>query len=439
MTRRVPLGAVVLVAVLIATACGRISLSRSDGLQGTVIGFSISVGDSERPAIEEILNRFERRTRAKVDLEQLTRSRGPLGASVRLVTDVPSGKLADRLRADAAAGRSTISLFAQDNVGLSELVDKHLVQELDGLVDEPEDAIESLVPKHDSGKRYFLPFRPNVRIAYARTSDFEKAGVEPPETEDDLVQAAAALKWSGPAKVTLSLADGDAAAVTIAELIVSHEGDPLVLNDPGSVAAFTFLQRLWRERLISSKSMTAQWDTEVDNLAGKESSLAENWSFTSAQLAKLGELHKFQVYPGWRGPAEAHVIGGDVLGIPTGVKGKQLQAAEALANFLMSREAQEILVMRNAWPSFRNDIDYDSTVPDEQRPTFAAIKAALEHGWYRPFVSYWPDVSAALNDAVIDILWHDDDVQPVLDRLHDRIRAAAAARGAVYPATPGGG
>jgi trehalose transport system substrate-binding protein len=218
--------------------------------------------------------------------------------------------------------------------------------------------------------------------------------------------------------------------VTIAELIVSHNGNPLVLNDPGSVEAFTFLQRLWRERLISRRSITAQWDTEVDNLIGKESSLAENWSFTSAQLAKLGELRNFQVYPGWRGPAEAHVIGGDVLGIPTGVKGRQLLAAESLANFLMSREAQTVLVMRNSWPSFRNDIDYDSTVPDEQRSTFAAIKAALEHGWYRPFVSYWPDVTTALNEAVTDILLHDDDVQPVLDRLHERVREAAAKAGA---------
>ena len=420
--------------MLATAACQRMPDPQRDGLEGTVITFSISVGETERPAILELLRRFEEQSRARVNLQQLTRFRRPLGPQVSLVTDVPSRELARRLEQDAQAGKPTIHIFAQDNVALSELVQKGLVQGLDGLLKVPEEAIDNLIRIWDGPEpRHFLPFRPNVRLTYARTAAFRAAAVSPPKTEDDLVRAAAALKGPvGRAKVTLSLAEGDPAAVTVCELILSHGGNPLVLNDPGSVAAFQFVQRLWREGLLAPASFEAKWDTEVRNLLDGTTALAENWSYTSAELAKEGVLGEFDVYAGWSGPRDAHVIGGDVLGIPTGVKGKQLEAAVALADFLLTKESQELLMKRNAWPSFRNDVDY-ARLPPDQRSTFAAIETALADGWYRPAVPYWPEVSAQLNRAVTAILLEDRPVQPVLDELHVRIREAAARQGAPYP------
>ena len=89
----------------------------------------------------------------------------------------------------------------------------------------------------------------------------------------------------------------------------------------------------------------------------------------------------------------------------------------------MSKEAQEVLVRDNAWPSIRPDV-YDE-VSEAQRPTFAAIQQALKNGWFRPSVSYWPAVSARLNDAVDRIVFRQEPVRPVLDELHNEIEAAA--------------
>jgi trehalose transport system substrate-binding protein len=122
-----------------------------------------------------------------------------------------------------------------------------------------------------------------------------------------------------------------------------------------------------------------------------------------------------------------------VLGIPRGVSGQQKDAAIALAQYLESKDAQEILVAKNAWPSVRDDALGE--VPEEQKSTFDAIQEALKDGWYRPNVAYWSDVDQAMNDAIQTIIVDGGPVQSTLDAMHDDIAKAAKADGAEYPPT----
>ena len=419
--------------LLVAAGCGGSSGNVGGGrLAGTEITFSISIAEEERPAIEALLTDFEKATKAKVNLELLGRFRSQAGARVNLVTSISSSQLVERLRRDARAGSPTIQLFAQDNLALTQLVAEGLVQDL-GQVAVPSSVSPSMLPPTFGGARYYLPFRPNVRLTYVSRERLAQSGLDPPTTLDQLRVTAQRFKEvGGRPQMTLSLAEGDPAAVTISEWIVSFGGDPLLLNDDGSRRAFQFLQDLWRDGLLARESLFGKFDTEVDNLATGAAALAQNWPTTSAELAKQGLLQRFHVYAGWRGPVRnAHVVGGDVLGIPRGVTGEQREAALALAGFLMSKQAQEHLVTRNAWPSIRDDA-YEN-VPDEQEATFAAIREALQDAWFRPSVSYWPTVSAAMNEAVNRILLQSQPVAPVLDELHARIRADAQTRGATYP------
>jgi trehalose transport system substrate-binding protein len=405
---------------LLASACGGGDGARRGGggegrLSGTSITFSISLSEEERAAIEDLLDQF----------------RSDTGAEVKL-TSVSSADLPPKLKVEVDAGRPTIHLFAQDNLALRSLVDQGLVEDLSD-VQLPGQVVDSMVPEQFDGKSYFLPFRPNVRLAYANRDRFREAGATLPRTVEELRTTAEKLRSTARSgKVTLSLAEGDPAAVTISEWIVSFGGNPLILNDDGSVRAFEFLQGLWRDNLLARESLLGKFDTEVDNLQGETAWLAQNWPITSAQLAEQGLLERFQVYEGWRGPARtAHVIGGDVLGIPRGVTGRQKEAAVALAEFLMSEQAQKLLVERNAWPSIREDAYGD--VPREQKQTFDAIQVALENGWYRPNVAYWPDVSEQMNAAVRRVVTGGENARTVLDELHGRIEAAARQKGDEYP------
>jgi trehalose transport system substrate-binding protein len=239
----------------------------------------------------------------------------------------------------------------------------------------------------------------------------------------------------GQGKVTLSLANApnpDPLGITISEWIVSYGGDPLILNDSGSVQAFTFLQGLWREGVFAPESKQAKYDTEVNYLKGETAWFATNWTFTTGLLADSGILDKFEVYKGWSGPVRAaHAIGGDVLGIPKGVSGKEKEAAIELANFLASKPVQEILTAKNTWLSVRGDAL--GQVPEEQKTTFEAATAELADGWYRPNVVYWNDVELAMNDAVKRIIYGGEDPQTVLDEAHGKIADAAQSAGVDYP------
>jgi len=412
LTRRRRLWMVVMsLAVVVTTsACGR-----ADDAERPGVVFSASLAEDEKPTLREVLERF----------------RAESGITVTLV-GVVAQDLPEKLKVEVGAGRPTIDLFAQDNLALRSLVDGGLVQPLDDVA-VPEAVIPAMVPPRFDGARYFLPFRPNVQVTYVNRNRLAESGVSRPQTVAELRAVAKAFKdRRGAPKVALALAEGAPTAITIAELVLSFGGDPVSLNDAGSVAAFEFLAGLWRDGLLARESLVAKYDTQVDHLVSETAWLAPNWPFTSGVLARQALLDRFEVYEGWRGPVRAaHVVGGDVLGIPRGVAGSRRERAVRLAAFLMSREAQERLVAGNAWPAIRADAY--GQVPAAQRETFEAVRRALDDGWHRPGVPYWSDVSDAMNEAVRRILQGGEPVRPVLDQLHVAVAETARRKGAPYP------
>jgi ABC-type glycerol-3-phosphate transport system substrate-binding protein len=410
---------------LVAAACGGgeketpSSPGAAGNFNGVTITFSDAVAESEVGAVQEVLSKFQSETGAKVNL-----------------TTVTAQDLPQKLEVEVSSNNHTIHLFAQDNLALATLVEKGLVEDLSD-VQIPSEVQPALIPDKFDGKQYFLPYRPNVRVTYVNKDRFSAAGVSPPKTVDELKSVGQKLKQAGggQGKVTASFAnqpDTGPLGVTMSEWIVSYGGDPLILNDNGSVQAITFLQGLWKDGVFAQESLQAKYDTEVDYLKGETSWLATNWPFTTAELDKTGILDKFEVYSGWSGPSRAaHVVGGEVLGVPKGVSGKQKDAALALAQFLVSKEAQEILVAKNTWPSVRTDAL--GQVPSSQKSTFDAIQTALKDGWYRPNVIYWSDVESAMDDAIHNAIVGGQDVKTVLDAGHAKIEAAAKSKGAPYP------
>jgi trehalose transport system substrate-binding protein len=415
------------VLTLVGAACGggkkAPTPTATGSLAGTTITFSNFVATTEVPAIKEIVKLFEDQT----------------GVKVNIVNSIDAQTLPTKLQAEVSSGKHTIQLFGQDNLALATLVDKGLVEDLSD-VQIPAEVQSSLIPPKFDGKQYFLPYRTNVRVTYVNKDRFSAAGVQPPTTTDEYKAVAEKLRDAngGQGAVTLSLADtgGDAGplGVTISEWVVSYGGDPLILNDQGSIQAFQFLQGMWNEGDFAKESKQARYDTEINYLRGETSWFATNWPFTTPALSQAGILSKFDVYSGWKGPVRAaHVIGGEVLGMPKGITGKQKDAALALAQFIMGQQAQTILVAKNGWVSVRTDSN--GQVPAEQKQTFDAANTALKDGFFRPNVLYWADVQNAMDDAVSRILYQGQDVTTVLNDEHDKIAAAAQKVGATYPPT----
>lgn len=400
------------VVALLAASCGPPETAEEGGAE---ITFNVSLAEEEQAGMRQVIEAFTAETGIQVALSNVTSE------------DMPQ-----KLQTEVDSGRNTIHLISMDNNSLPALVDGELVQEV-GDAEIPAEVNEALIPAQFDGTTYFLPFRPNVRVAYANAEQFDQTGVGgPPETIEDYRSMAETFAQEGQPRVTVSLAEGSSAPVVISEWILSFGGDPVVLNDEGSVEALTYLQDMWNEGLLAEESLQGQFDTEVDNLRGETAYYAQNWPFTSSVFADEGVLELFDIHHGWAGPAgEFHVVGGDVLGIPAGVEGEERDAAVQLAEFLMTQEAQSILAETNAWPSVRDDAIQN--VPEELQETFDAVQEALANGWYRPSVSYWPAVQTAMDESVRRILQQGEDPQTVLDELHDQVEQAAQDSGDAYP------
>ena len=201
------------------------------------------------------------------------------------------------------------------------------------------------------------------------------------------------------------------------EWIVSAGGDPLVLNDPGTVEAYEFLQGLEQDGLLHSDSALAKWDTSNESFARGDVYLMQNWPFGIQVIRDLG-LTDFDVYHGAEGPArEAHVVGGEVLAIVKDTPRKE--AAWQFVKFMESKQAQEILAAKNGWPNVRGDAL--GQISEDRMAEFDAINDALEYGVLRPNIPYMEDLLGLMIEAYDRIVNNGEDAQTVLDELHEEL------------------
>ena len=335
--------------------------------------------------------------------------------------DVPPEELVQRLRAMQQAERMDIDLFAQDNMRLQELVDAGLVSPL---TDQESEMSDSVYPALQAagvidGQRYFVPFRPNVQIAYYNADKFAEHDLKPPRNWPELLAVARAFaERDGIGRVLFKGAGGAPTTTQLYEWIVAAGGDPFDFAHPGTVATFEFLASL--RPYLSPESRRAKWDTTNDALAQDAAFLAQNWPFGVPLLIKEYGKTAIRTYSGWAGPErQAHVIGGDVLGIPVGAQNRQL--ALAMIQFLQSHMVQEALSERLGWPSLRSDVQ--TAVEEWMRPHAEAVQEALSHGVFRANVGYWADYERLANEAVQRVLWRAEDPAAVLPPIAERLDA----------------
>jgi len=394
-------------------ACGQIgSTGRTGGGTGGggSLTFVTGLAEDERQVVGDLIKQFE----------------SSAGVQVKMV-QMESQDVVNQLKAKKTANKVDVDLIAQDNLRLGPLVREGLVEDLgaeQGRV--PDTAIQQLLPVSQfDGKSYFFPYRPNVQIAYFNADKFNQYGVNPPATWDELTSVAQTLKdKEGIGKVAIQGSAGDSLAVTVFEFVKQAGGDPLVLNDPGSVQAFEFMQKL--EPLMTPEYRTAKFDTMNTILSNDTAYLGTNWPFGISVIVQKNGRKDIKAYHGWRGPAkESHVLGGEVLGIPVGAPNKD--GALKLAEFLMSKDTQGQLLSKLGWPPMRTDAF--GTVPDWQQEYFQAVQAALKNVDARPNVPYWEDASRAMNDAFRDVVQQKQPAKETLDKYAAAIQRAKQANG----------
>jgi trehalose transport system substrate-binding protein len=377
---------------------------------GGSVTFVTGLAEDERAAVSEVLKAFQ----------------SSAGIEVKMV-QMESQDVVNQLKAKKTANKMDVDLIAQDNLRLGPLVREQIVEDLTAEQKRvPDTTIDALKPVTQfDGKQLFFPYRPNVQIAYFNEPKLSANNIKPPETWDDLLKAAQTLKdKEGIGKVAIQGSAGDALTVTVFEFIKSAGGDPLVLNDEGSVKAFEYLAKL--EPLMTPEYRTAKFDTMNTILSNDTAYLGSNWPFGINVIVEKNGRKDIKAYKGWKGPAkESHVLGGEVLGIPVGAPNRA--GALQLSEFLMSKDAQAQLLTKLGWPPMRTDAF--GSVPEWQQPYFQAVQEALKNVDARPNVPYWEDASRAMNDAFRDIVQQKQPAKETLDRYASALQKAKQASG----------
>lgn len=326
---------------------------------------------------------------------------------------VEASDVVSQLEAMKNANKMEIDVVAQDVNNTTLLVEKDLVEDLTEYKDIiPEETFGELA---ESGlfedKLFFMPYRPNVEINYYNSKYFDQYGLSAPTNWDELLEVAKTLySEEGTGKVALKIKlSGD--VIEIAEFIRAAGGDVLDLRSEGTKIAYTYLQELWP--YLSENTLKAGFSSTNDFLAKEEVYYAPNWPFGVNIIVKDGGKEEILTNEGFSGPEGlVKTLGGEVLGITKDTTKK----AEAIKfiEYLQSQKVQETLLLKNGWPSFRNDVY--GNVEDWQKPYFDSTTKALEKAVALPNVPYWGEINQALNDSLKEIVLDGKNVEETLEK-----------------------
>jgi trehalose transport system substrate-binding protein len=166
------------------------------------------------------------------------------------IAEIPPEDVPTTLQAQQAAGTVEIDVIAQDNVALAPLISLDLVEDLTPYQDQLPSEIYGYLTDQMTfdGKLLFVPYRGNVQISYYNTAVFDELGLEPPTTIDEYEGVCQALYDEYGTGKCIFKGGGDQPLplpTLLWEWIVSNDGDPMVLNDEGSIETFQFFQDMW--------------------------------------------------------------------------------------------------------------------------------------------------------------------------------------------------
>ncbi len=397
--------------VMILTACAKeTEAPPPPPVEAEEITFVTQVSEAEEAAIEKIAALFEEQTGIEVNVQFMQ------------ATDMQA-----LLQSQIAADNITVDVMAQDNLRMEPFVRLGLIEDLSDLESDIDPAVfDGLIEGGKfNGKLYFVPYRTNVQLTYYRTDIFDELGLEPPSTWDEWRAACEAFLERDGEPRCLFKGAFDPTAVNPTQMwewIVSAGGDPLVMNDAGTVAAYEFLQGLEQDGLLHPDSAIAKWDTSNESFARGDVYLMQNWPFGIGVIRDLA-MTDFDVYHGMAGPErEAHVVGGEVLAIVKGTPRKD--AAWEFVKFLESVAAQEILAAENGWHNVRGDAL--GQITEARMVEFETVNDALGYGILQPNINYMEDLLGIMIEAYDRIVNDGEDAQTVLDELHGDLLALAA-------------
>jgi len=353
------------VSLLVVTACGGSGEDGLPDLSGQTVSVAGVWSGAEQDVFEKVMDEFSDATGA----EMVYTSTGDDIATV----------LNSKIEGDAAPD---VAFLPQPGLmdGYAERGDiDPLSDDTIAAVDENYADIWKRLGSFD-GNMYGIWFDvSNKSTVWYNAKRFDKAGVQPPNSWDELLNVAEKLGESG-VDVPISLAGADGWTLTdwFENLYIRIAGPEkydrlsthsLAWTDDSVIETLTVMGELFSNTKLVGKSgavLDVDFSTSVSNVFADspESAIVYEGSFVSGVISdtsdfSVGDDARWFPFPSVQGSPESVIGGGDVA-----VKFNDDDATEAFMTFLASPRAASIMVSTGSFTSANKSVD-PSVYPDK--------------------------------------------------------------------------
>ncbi len=424
--------AVIIVVIIVVAAAGVVAfeLTKKPSSSKTTITLNWSLSGSElNYSLKHVISGFEA---AYPNITVKT-------------TDLSSTDIISALLAQKSAGKITTNVVEQDNGEMGALVSQNLVMPLNPYLGQLEamtggttgyTANGTIIPAyyHEgffNGSYYFFPYRGNVQLAYYNQSALSSAGATvAPDNTTNLMTDMQLLSNKGYSTPFNMQGHGGASTPTqVFQWMAEFNGNPMVLNDAGDIAALTYLQQLNQKGLMSPEYATSYWATYTGLAAGSFQYIPQ-WPYVTSLLQGLGMqnytnvgtkagTYNLGVSAVFKGPANTaqYIVGGDVLGVVSG--SPNVWASIDLINYMNSLSTQKGLLLNLSWPVV-NEQAYNN-LPSNISYLFQIFKYEEQNGIFRPAVPWISQWQTVFDTAWTTIMANNGNVTTALNTAHQSL------------------
>ena len=388
----------VALALLLAFAGGATAQEYNRDYEGTTIRVLDVARDAHRVGLDFIIPMFEER----------------YGISVE-VTEMPFPRMREATVLEMLGRTGRYDLFSVDVMWLAEYVESGYFEPLYRYINDPQlyDAeildLDGFVPRALSGNGvhndmlYALPISPGMYVQFLRRDLLEEAGIDVPQTEDELLAAAEALTM--PERdiygIALQIARGIFFGHQWLRHLYTFGGEiwdanwNVVIDSPEALAALDhFIQY---RPFTPPGSESFQWDDVSITFSQGRAAMGEGFSafmitFEDPEASQVvGDVEYTLVPAGPAGTRDA-LYGSWAMGISTDSRNKE--AAYLFLQYLTGTEVAREWAIRGGQPS-RHSVFQDEEVLETWPWIGTLYDFLLEHANpdFRPRIPEWAEVA----------------------------------------------
>lgn len=296
---------------------------------------------------------------------------------------------------------------------------KPITAEVDAMPGKKEILAGPLDAYRVNGEQWAVPFMAGVGLMTYRKDILDEAGVDVPETWEDMLKVAAAIHSDDTAAIAMRAVPGQGFNMFIFPMVMrayggnffkDYSGGDLTpaINSPENVEALNIYIKLLNDYAPAGAGNFNF--TEVRNAAqnGQIAFAVEGTGIVSqivdAEKSKFAEQTGIALPPG--GPAgRSPAIGVHGLGIPASAANPDLAAK--FIEWAVSKETVTKIALDNAFPDFTTGTvaddpeviaKYAAVHPDFLKTRVEALDLAIGH--YRPLVPEWPALGQAIGENI---------------------------------------